>query len=125
MLSNLRRVAFAIGSAVRVEPVPDLPPARSEPFVAPTMWSICECFWKEQERLATGVPISYCGAHRPRMSPAPMDEVIADIYDVTAGVSLIIAGVILWYGGGSSGIWGALMIVLGVVVLILNMLGVI
>ncbi len=54
-----------------------------------------------------------------------MDEVIADIYDVTAGVSLIIAGVILWYGGGSSGIWGALMILLGVVVLILNMLGMI
>ena len=37
-----------------------------------------------------------------------MDEVIADIYDVTAGVALIIAGVILWYGGGR--IWGALMI---------------
>ena len=54
-----------------------------------------------------------------------MDEVIADIYDVTAGVALIIAGVILWYGGGSSRIWGMLMILLGVVVLILNMLGMI
>jgi hypothetical protein len=52
-----------------------------------------------------------------------MDEVIADIWDVTAGVVLIIAGVSLWYCGGRSKVWGALMILLGVVVLILNMLG--
>jgi hypothetical protein len=52
-----------------------------------------------------------------------MDEVIADIYDVTAGVVLIVAGVILWYDGGRSRIWGALMVLLGAVVLILNMLG--
>ena len=63
-----------------------------------------------------------------------MDEIIPDIYDVTAGVVLIIAGISLWYGGRiagvsvwyggrSSRIWGALMILLGVVVLILNMLG--
>mgnify|MGYP003439267253 CR=1 FL=1 len=52
-----------------------------------------------------------------------MEEAIADIYDVTAGITLIIAGAILWYGGGSSRIWGAVMILLGVVVLILNMLG--
>jgi hypothetical protein len=60
------------------------------------------------------------------VSFALMDEVIADIYDVTGGVALIIAGVFLWHGGGSgSRIWGALMILLGVVVLILNMLGMI
>jgi hypothetical protein len=52
-----------------------------------------------------------------------MDEVIPDIYDVTAGVVLIISGVSLWYFEGSSRIWGALMILLGVAVLILNMLG--
>jgi len=52
------------------------------------------------------------------------DEVIADIYDVTAGVALIITGIYLWYDGGSgSRIWGALIILLGVVVLILNTLG--
>ena len=51
-----------------------------------------------------------------------MDEIIPDIWDVTAGVALIIAGVILWYGGDSR-IWAASMILLGVVVLILNMLG--
>jgi len=51
------------------------------------------------------------------------DEVIADIYDVTVGVALIITGIYLWYGGGTgSRIWGALMILLGGVVLILNML---
>ena len=52
------------------------------------------------------------------------DEVIADIYDVTAGVALIITGIYLWYDGGSgSRIWGALIILLGVVILILNTLG--
>jgi hypothetical protein len=55
-----------------------------------------------------------------------MDEVIADIYEVTAGVLLIIAGVFLWHGGGvGSRIWGSLIILLGVVVLILDILGVI
>jgi hypothetical protein len=52
-----------------------------------------------------------------------MDEIIPDIWDVTAGVALIIAAVSLWFVGGSRRIWGALMILLGVMVLILNMLG--
>jgi len=51
-------------------------------------------------------------------------EVVADVYNVTAGVALIIAGISLWVGGGSgSKIWGALMILLGVGVLTLNALG--
>ena len=50
--------------------------------------------------------------------------VFADIYNVTAGVALIIVGISLWCGGGSgSKLWGALLILLGVVVLTLNMLG--
>ena len=35
-----------------------------------------------------------------------MDEIIPDIWDVTAGVALIIAGVSLWFVGGSRRIWG-------------------
>jgi len=51
--------------------------------------------------------------------------VFADIYNVTAGVALIIAGISLSYGDGSgSKIWGVLMILLGVAVLTLNLLGV-
>jgi hypothetical protein len=63
-----------------------------------------------------------------RLSPPSvlLDEVIPDIFDVTAGVALIIAGGSIWYGRGSiSRVLGALMILLGVAVLVLNMLGII
>jgi len=55
-----------------------------------------------------------------------MEERIADLYNVIAGIALTIAGIFLGYDGGTgSRIWGALMILLGVVMLILNMLGMI
>ena len=55
-----------------------------------------------------------------------MEERIADIYNVIAGIALIIAGIFLSYGGrADSRIWGALMTLLGVVILILNMQGMI
>jgi hypothetical protein len=50
--------------------------------------------------------------------------VFADIYNVTAGVALIIVGISSWCDGGSgSKLWGVPMLLLGVVVLSLNMLG--
>jgi membrane protein DedA with SNARE-associated domain len=44
--------------------------------------------------------------------------VIAGIHEAIAGIALIVAGLFVGYDGRSSMIWGALMILLGVLLLI-------
>jgi hypothetical protein len=49
--------------------------------------------------------------------------VIVGVHEVIAGVALIAAGVFVGYDGPSSMIWGALMILLGILLLILWLAG--
>jgi membrane protein DedA with SNARE-associated domain len=44
--------------------------------------------------------------------------IIAGVHEVIAGIALIVAGLFVGYDGRSSMIWGALMIVLGILLLI-------
>jgi hypothetical protein len=44
--------------------------------------------------------------------------IIAGVHEVIAGIALIVAGLFVGYNGRSSMIWGALMIVLGILLLI-------
>ncbi len=44
--------------------------------------------------------------------------IIAGVHEVIAGIALIIAGLFVGYDGRSSMIWGAFMILLGVLLLI-------
>lgn len=44
--------------------------------------------------------------------------IIAGVHEAIAGIALIVVGVFLGYDGRSSMIWGALMILLGVVLLL-------
>jgi hypothetical protein len=44
--------------------------------------------------------------------------IMAGVHEVIAGVALILAGLFVGYDGRSSMIWGALMIVLGILLLI-------
>jgi len=48
---------------------------------------------------------------------------IAGIYEVIAATALIIVGIFVAYDGMSSMVWGALMILLGVLILIFRLAG--
>ncbi len=49
--------------------------------------------------------------------------IIAGVHEVIAGIALIIAGFFVGYDGRSSMIWGALMILLGILLLIFWLAG--
>jgi len=49
--------------------------------------------------------------------------ILAGVHEVIAGIALIIAGIFVGYDGPSSMIWGALMVLLGILLLILWSVG--